>query len=358
MTAKYPKVQVYKVDNPIQQKPGMAGQVALIGAFDITDTDPILVSNLDEAYSKLGSDKNYDGVKCLEPLFKGASSILAVNITTKSGSGQEETIVTDITTENLALALSKIKNEKFNTIYIAGLLTDAFLPIITAFCDQRLLNKMPVGFGYAINRSTLGEYTTTASLFGDYSYGGVCGQQFTIKNAREPLSLIESGAYWTGLVSGLNVGNSMTKKIVDGVTAVTPELLFEVVKEGYSGLDLLQLGLTTFECFDRENRTFVCVNSEQPNGLDLYINRVRDYVINEMALHNYLGERNRSVTIGQIEQELDRVKDKCVNTLDLLSDIEYNVVKKDAGCVDVNITKLLFAGIITEIDVYFTIEVE
>lgn len=354
MTAKYPKVQVFKVDNPIQQKPGMAGKVALIGAFDSTATDPVIVSNLDEAYTKLGSDMTYDGVKCLKPLFKGASSILAVNVTEKSG----QTVSKDITTTNLALALAKIKHESFNTLYIAGLITDAFLPIITAFCDQRLLNKMPVGFGYAINRSSLEEYTVTAGLFKDYSYGGVCGQQFTINDASEPLSLVESGAYWTGLISGLNVGNSMTKKVVDGVTAITPELIFEVVSSGYSGLDLLQLGLTTFECFDRENKTFVCVNSEQPNGYDLYINRVRDYVINEMALHNYLGNRNRAVTMGQIEQELDRVKDKCVNTLDLLSDIEYKVVKKDAGCVDVHITKLLFAGIITEIDVYFTIEVE
>ena len=354
MVAEYPKVQSFKVDNPIQQRPGMAGRVALIGAFSKDFTDPILVNGVDEAYTEFGKDTTFDGVKCIEPLFKGASSILGVNITTRSG----QTVEKDITTAKLTDALAKIKHEKFNTIYIAGLITDAFLPIITAFCDERRLNKMPVGFGYAINRSTLAEYTTTAGLFKDYSYGGVCGQQFTIGDADAPLSLMESGAYWTGLVSGLNVGNSMTKKIVDGVTAVTPEYNFEVVEEGYSGLNLLQLGLTTFECLDRENRQFVCVNSEQPNGLDLYINRVRDYVLTKMALHNYLGERNRPASIGQIEQELDRVKDECVNTLDLLSDIEYHVVKKDASCVDVYITKLLFAGIITEIDVYFTVEVE
>ena len=107
-----------------------------------------------------------------------------------------------------------------------------------------------------------------------------------------------------------------------------------------------------------EINKYVVVNSEQPNGYDLYINRVRDFVVKEMSLHQFLGDRNRTATLNEIKQELDRVKDKCVNTLDLLEDIEYNVVKKSAECVDVNITKLLFAGIITEIDVYITIEVE
>ena len=77
-----------------------------------------------------------------------------------------------------------------------------------------------------------------------------------------------------------------------------------------------------------------------------------------MSLHQFLGDRNRKATLNEIKQEVDRVKEKCVNTLDLLEDIEYNVEKKSPNCVDINLTKLLFAGIITEIDVYITIEVE
>ena len=53
-----------------------------------------------------------------------------------------------------------------------------------------------------------------------------------------------------------------------------------------------------------------------------------------------------------------RIKELCVNTLDLLKDIEFEVIKKSANLVDIHITKLLFDGIITEIDVYVTVEVE
>ena len=59
----------------------------------------------------------------------------------------------------------------------------------------------------------------------------------------------------------------------------------------------------------------------------------------------------------KIKHELMRVKTECVN-LGLLKDIVYDVEKKDARTVDIHIQKLLFDGVITEIDVYVTVEVE
>ena len=106
-----------------------------------------------------------------------------------------------------------------------------------------------------------------------------------------------------------------------------------------------------------DNKTFPC-KREQPNGLDLYINRGRDYVIKALALHDFLGERNRELTLNDIKFEVNRVKAEVINTYDICKDIEYSVEKKSADTVDIHITKLLFDGIITEIDVYVTVEVE
>ena len=354
MTATYPKVQAFKKDNPIQIRPGIAGKVALIGSFNSEETAPVYYSDLDLAYKELGSDTTFNGVAVLEDLFVGASGILAVNTTTWTGTGNEKTPDKSITTAKLTDALAKIKHEKFDCIFIADLLTDAFLPIITDFLDERQLNKIPAGFGGACSRTTLQEYTATSELLGEHCYG-VVTQQFKVKN--NLLSLLKYVAYWTGVVAGLNVGNSMTKKIMPGVNGLEPEYNFEVSENGFTGLDLLQLGFMTFECLDRENNIYCCVNSEQPNGYDLYINRVRDYVLREMALITFLGYRNRALTLGQVEQELDRVRDVCVNTLDLLEGIDYHIVKAGANCVDVYVDRLLFAGVITEINVYFTVEV-
>ena len=211
--------------------------------------------------------------------------------------------------------------------------------------------KYPAGYVAGVSRANSDAYLNTLALAGDHCYGIICGQIVTIGD--EQLTIVDTGAYYCGLLAGTNVGNSMTKKVVPRVTEISPELSFE---NGGTGTILMEAGGTTIECQNRDANRYVVVNSEQPNGLDLYINRSVDYVVKEFALHQFLGERNRPRTLSEIKQEIDRVKDKCVNTLDLLQDIEYNVNKKDANCVDVNITKLLFAGVITTINVYITLQ--
>ena len=69
--------------------------------------------------------------------------------------------------------------------------------------------------------------------------------------------------------------------------------------------------------------------------------------------------KNYNTTVDSpVIQELDRVKYVCIDTLDLLKDIIYTVEKKDAKTLDVNIVSLKFDGIITQVNVYYTIEVE
>ena len=349
MTAIVPKIQVYNKKNPKVPTPGMAGRIAVIGAFDSTETEPLFIENLDDAYEQLGTDKTtYKGVAVLDKLFYGADGIIAVNVTEKSGS----TVTTDITTTNLTAALAKIKKERFDMLFVADVLTDAFLPIITTFTDERYLNKLPIGYIGCVTGADASAYTATAALNSDACYG-LLTQSFSIND--NTLTMLESAAYYCGVVASTNIGASMTAKQVPDVTALGTTYTFET---GDLGKTLVGLGYTVLNCYDRENRIYEVVNSEQFNGYDLYINRVRDYVIREFALHDFLGERNRTATYSEIQQEIDRVKNRCVKSLDLLADIEYHLVKKSTKCVDINITKLLFDDIITEIDVYITIEVQ
>lgn len=349
MTAIVPKIQVYNKKNPKVPTPGMAGRIAVIGAFDSTETEPLFIENLDDAYEQLGTDKTtYKGVAVLDKLFYGADGIIAVNVTEKSGS----TVTTDITTTNLTAALAKIKKERFDMLFVADVLTDTFLPIITTFTDERYLNKLPIGYIGCVTGADASAYTATAALNSDACYG-LLTQSFSIND--NTLTMLESAAYYCGVVASTNIGASMTAKQVPDVTALGTTYTFET---GDLGKTLVGLGYTVLNCYDRENRIYEVVNSEQFNGYDLYINRVRDYVIREFALHDFLGERNRTATYSEIQQEIDRVKNRCVKSLDLLADIEYHLVKKSTKCVDINITKLLFDDIITEIDVYITIEVQ
>lgn len=348
MTAVVPSIHVYNKKTQLINANGMAGKVAVIGAFDTLETNPKLFVSVGEAQESFGDDKTYNGCKVVDKLFKGASSLLCVNITTESGGTRSKTM----TTANLTSALAKIKGEDFDILFIAEVLTDTFLPIITTFLDETYEMKYPSGFIGALNGANASANITSAGLAGEHCYGLIT-QTFTVGG--ESLDLIESSAYYCGIIASLNVGNSMTMKTVPYVEAVSPELSFETGGEGKA---LLEAGITTFKCQDRGVGRYLVVNSEQPNGFDLYINRVRDYVIKQFALHQFLGNRSDTATLNEIKQEVDRVKDLCVGNLNLLKDINYTVAKESSSCVGINIDSLLFDGIITRINVYVRVEVE
>ena len=346
MTAVIPKVKVFLKKTQLINRPGMSGKIAVVGAFDSLETEPQLFNTVGEAQEEFGNDATYNGCAVVPYLFKGASSLLAVNITTENEGTRSKTI--DVT--NLATALAKIKNEEWDILFIAEPLTDTFIPIINAYVKERFENKYPCGYIGALTGTTEAN-VTSAGLVNDWCYG-LIPQAFTVDG--ETLSVLLSSAYYCGLVAGMNVGNTFTYKTIEGVTAVSPELSFET---GGNGKALLEAGIITVRCADRNNQRYIVVNSEQPNGWDLYINRTRDYIVKQMSLHQFLGDKNRESTLNEIKQELDRVKHDCVDTLDLLEDINYTVAKKDVNCVDVYIDSLVFAGLITEIDVYVKIEV-
>ena len=349
MTAKIPKVQVYLKKSVKSPGTGEAGKIAVIGAFKTNVTDPTLFTSLADAQETFGNDTTFDGCAALPYLFmNGATSLLCVNVATESSGTWTKTITAD----NLAAALAKIKGEDWDILFVAGALSDAFITLIDAYLESTFEMKYPSGFIGALTGVSDAANITSAALAGEHCYG-LLTQQLTVNG--EQLSVLNSAAYYCGLIAGLNVGNTMTMKVVPNVTAVSPELSFET---GGSGKALLEAGITTIKCQDRGAGRYIVVNSEQPNGFDLYVNRVRDFVVKSFALHQFLGRRNREATLNEIKQEVDRVKMECVNQLDLLKDIDYTVDKRDAQTVDINIQRLLFDGLITEINVYVTVEVE
>ena len=298
MTASIPKIQVFNKKNPKVPTPGMAGKIAVIGAFDSTATDPIFIDNLDDAYRELGTDTTYKGVAVLDKLFNGADGIIAVNVTTKNG----QTVTKDITTTNLTNALAKIKKERFDILFVADVLTDSFLPIITTFTDERYLNKLPIGYIGCVTGADAAAYTTTAALNSDACYG-LLTQSFSIND--NSIAMLEAAAYYCGVVASTNIGASMTAKQVPNVTALGTAYTFE---NGDLGKTLVGLGYTILNCYDRENSIYEVVNSEQFNGYDLYINRVRDYVIREFALHDFLVKETVTLPIVKFNRKLTGLK--------------------------------------------------
>ncbi len=349
----YSNVHVEERKKQVTSSGRLLNNLLLIGAFDTLENNPQLFTSLEDAQKALGTDETYNGCKVLPILFN-SGTCLVVNTTTEN----EGTRVKTIDTATLTAALSKVKGEMFDQVFVAEYLTDEAIVILNNFLDEMEEIKLPAGYINAVTRNNIDAYLTTAGIAGKHTYG-LLTQSFTVNG--ESYDLMESAAYYANVIANMNPGNSMTMKEIPGVTGVSPELTFEFNKTTGApitdGAKLLAAGFTTVKALNRNEDKYVVVNSEQPNGLDLYINRVRDYVLKEMALHQFLGDRNRKPTHNQVIQELDRVKYVCIDTLDLLKDIIYTVEKKDAKTLDVNIVSLKFDGIITHVNVYYTIEV-
>ena len=348
MTAVIPSIHVINKTTQLINNPGMASKIAVIGAFKTTETEPKLFATVDEAQTSFGDDDTFNGCAVIEDLFVGASSLLCVNISTKSGDAWTKTL----NTTNLASALAKIKGEDWDILFVADTLTDTFLPIIDAFLDTTYEMKYPAGYVGVLAGASTAANVTSAGLAGEHCYG-LLTQQLTVNGVTK--SLLQSGAYLCGVIAGMQVGQTFTMKQVPGVTGVTPELNFET---GGDGKTLLEAGIMTVKCQDRGNGKYIIVNSEQPDGFDLYINRSRDYVVKQMQLADFLGDRTNDVTENGLKHELDRVKNQCIKVLKICKDINYTVVKESSSCYGINIDSILFDGILTRINVYVRVEVE
>ena len=154
-------------------------------------------------------------------------------------------------------------------------------------------------------------------------------------------------------------------KTLEGVEAVTPELTFAESDDGYK---MVEYGYPIAKCLNRAEKNFVIVNSRLPHKitatdgaevqLDLYMERTINYIINLFNLEDFLGEKNNPVTLDAIEQRLARIKHDCVDTLDLVRDIQYSVEKVNRDCVRTNIEEIIFDGVVTEINANVTYDVQ
>ena len=327
--------------------------VAIIGAFDSEVTALTLCNTAREAHISFGTTAtagNFKGTDSIDYIFTGASSLLVANITTWS---DDDTPVaqTTLTNEKLAAALALLHNERFDILFIAEQLSDTQQTTVTAWLDAEFQAKYCHGQVAQLSKSTASDYTTSVSKFNNNVYY-INTQTLTVGGA---LDLNRSTAFMCGLIAGLPLNGSLTSKTVNGVSAVSPE--YSTVT-GELGAKLLELNIPFLACRNRRTQSYYCVNSEMPDELDLYINRVRDYVLNRLAVEPFLGEINNPVTENGVITVVEGVVQHCVNDLQLLNNITYHIERPSSNCLDIVIDTMVFDDVITEIDIHYSIEVQ
>lgn len=348
------KIPIIKVKSEIKRintaNPYIKDVVCLIGGFETTEkaNEVFFAETLAEAEAVYGSDVTIDANAALKQVFRREiSGAVIVNIS--SGSG--DSIQRNITANKLETALAVLNDIEFDTLYLLEDSADANIEALATFAAARFEAKKPFTSIITCTRASKAAYTTTIGKVGDYAIA-VLTQPLEVNG--EELSLVESGAYLLNTIVRMNVGQSLTAKVLEEVTDVltvydesTTVKLSEMVGMGY----FVVRSINPLE------GTYEVVNSANANGLDMYMTRVLSYIVNEFALRGYLGERNNTATLSGISMECNRLLTMFRDDLQLVENITYAVSKRDAETVDVILNTIEFSGIITEIDVAITIEV-
>ena len=353
-----PEINVYEVKTAPQIDETRAGRILFIGAFDVAKHpaavegsgssavytfDPQNINNEDEAKTILGTDTTtYPALKCVEHLFKGATSLLSINMTVP-GDTPDKTI----SALKLGQALNAVLLEKFDIIFIADTITDELLSVVKAFDTTRHEDKRPFDYVGVGTRANAAAYTTSAALM-----PRSCN---FVTQTLEEYTLVETGALIAGLIAGNILDVSLTNMTVPDVSEIGTEYTFGSGDLGYT---LVSLGYTVFKMTSRLDGDVKIVNGRQFNLYDGYINRSTNAIIRDYKLEDYLGKKNNNVTLIGVTAECARIKNKFCNVLGFAKDIEYFVEKANSECVVIKLTKIVYNGVITQIDLYYTIELE
>lgn len=351
MTNKEPIIKVKSEIKRISTaNPYVKDVVCLIGGFETDEktNEVFFADTLAKAEAVYGDDTTVAANAALKQVFRAdISGAIIVNVTTVSN----DTASRDVTKAKLQTAVAALNDIEFDILYVIEDSSNDNLEVVADFAVARFEAKKPFTWVATVTRANKSAYEASIAKVGDYCIAALT-QPFVIGD--DELSLEESGAYLLNTIARLNVGYSLTAKVLDEIDGLGTEYTFG---EGQLGSDLVGMGYFVVRSINPLEGTYEVVNSANANGLDMYMTRVLTYIVNEFALRRYLGERNNTATLSGISMECNRLLTMFRDDLSLVENITYAVNKKDAETVDVILNSIEFSGIITEIDVAITIEV-
>ena len=321
--------------------------IAVIGAFDSKRTEVTVCKNATEAHALFGTTDTPDafkGTDAIDHLFTGASELIIVNTTTWDG----DTPTTTISNQQLSDALTQIKDESFGMLFIAEELTDEAQTLVSTWLANEARAKFPHGQIAQCQKSTAAAYETSISKFNKQIY-------WIQTQAYNGLTLNQSAAFMAGYIAGMEENKSLTNKVITGVNSVNPAYTTET---GTIGAKLLELSVPFLKVRNRVNNEYYCINSELPDGYDLYINRVRDAIIDATEAELLLGEQVTPTDENIATMIAEKIIKTFVKDKKYLEDIQYHIEKTETDTVKLVYDKLIFNEIIKHVKIEYEIEVQ
>ncbi len=355
-----PRISVSKrASEQVNINPNYAGDIAIIGAFDSDITALTICTSVTEAQTKfgiMGTEGNFKGTDAIPLLFNGASSLLVVNITTYT-TGEDPEAETTLTDAKLTAALNKLHHVDFDILFIADQLSDTQQETVTAWLDAEFGAKFPHGQIAQLTKASAAAYETSVDKFSDKVFY-INTQTFGITGGT--LSLNRSTALIAGFIAGTQTNVSLTNIEIPGITSISPE--YSTVS-GELGAALLSLNIPFLKrrfVSSRKQSVFYCVNSQLPDGFDIYVYRLRDQILKEIEAEVILGQQNSTATKNGIVTLMEGLKQRYVKDYGKINDLVYHIEDdpNNSQCINIVIDEIVFNDIITIVNIYYNIRIE
>lgn len=348
-----PTIIVTDVENTVTRGGGMAGVVMVIGAFNKVSTGITSYTNLRSALADLKGTAEEDavpdgalGYHALKYLFMqnenlGIEELLVVNITSTVESALNYTL----TSEKLADALELIEDEHFNMLYIANDLSSTLLADVKELRDTMYANQLPWGL---IAPVTITDKASVEAIKAIFETGGAYKLITTPKQLSgdsEELSLVNTAAFDVAYTAGQLVNASETGKIIPGIIGVA-------TKEEYPTIygDILDNGLHSQKIINRRLGQLITNNIITPTGRDMAIERVKDYIVGDLALRDIFSKPTINASYDFVKS-MFRVRKQRYLELGLIEDMNYEITACDTKCVKAEL-ELFIPDIITEVRLF------
>lgn len=347
-----PTLTVTDVESIITRSGGMAGVVVIIGAFPFTDATIRSYTNPRRALADLSGNSDTVpegalGYHALEYLFRkdgnslGIEELLVVNITTEG----ETELNYNLTADKLATALDLIKDEHFNILFVADVLNSTLLANIKELRDDMYKNQLPWGLISAVSFESESDIQAINTLFKTGGAYKLITTPKQLSSDSEPLNLVNTAAWDVAYTAGQLVNASETGKIIPGVNGLNTKEQFPTLYES-----ILDSGLHSQKVINRRLGQVITNNIMTPTGRDIAIERVKDYIVGDLALRDIFGDPNIKPTYDYIKGMFKSRKQKYTD-LKLITDMVYEITACDLKCVKAEL-ELFIPDIITQIRLF------
>lgn len=372
-TISEPTVTVTDVDKIKTKTYGNAGKIALIGAFPTNAVQIASYTRCSDAKEALKTDTIPDecvSYGCLDYIFnqdsqsKGPEEVIIVNT-----NYNKETLSYTIDNGALANALNALTDEDFDILTIAdtlnlgtGATLNSMWNTLHSFVVSQYTNQKPCGIITSVsidstNQNNESLLTAFKTLFADKGIYKAVITPVWIKGDVSELTLAQSGCWHSAFTAGRPVNKSETGKIYKSLQGNDTKSIYPLSKES-GAIDWEALMINGFHTTKYHNRRLMqvkCINNVTPTGMDMKIERVKNYIVKKLSFDDVFGEDNNEPTLDFVKGLFEYEKDLAISNK-YLSDMTYEITQCSIDCIRAQL-HLVIPDVVKQVHLDVSIEI-